>query len=158
MIIYIHSYADGGGCHARGQPAHQELFGVQYLGVQYLAQGLLTCSPGESNQRPSDKYLSDQLGCAIRARVTNTTTFTDLWKMLVEEWDAIPQQCVTRLVLCCSSHKCLIRFIAKKQCYSKWMSYQTQMSLLFVLCFAVMDTNGEVCEPASWGLSDFGLG
>uniref|UniRef100_A0A3Q3GAK3 Uncharacterized protein n=1 Tax=Labrus bergylta TaxID=56723 RepID=A0A3Q3GAK3_9LABR len=28
----------------------------------------------------------------------NTTTLADLQRMLVEEWDAIPQQCVTRLV------------------------------------------------------------
>ena len=28
---YIHSYTDGGGCHARCRPAHQEQFGVQYL-------------------------------------------------------------------------------------------------------------------------------
>ena len=26
-----HSYTDGGGCHARCRPAHQEQFGVQYL-------------------------------------------------------------------------------------------------------------------------------
>ena len=27
----IHAYTDGGGCHARCRPAHQEQFGVQYL-------------------------------------------------------------------------------------------------------------------------------
>ena len=30
--------------------------------------------------------------------VTNTTTMADLQRLLVEEWNAIPQQCVTRLV------------------------------------------------------------
>uniref|UniRef100_A0A3Q0STJ6 Tc1-like transposase DDE domain-containing protein n=1 Tax=Amphilophus citrinellus TaxID=61819 RepID=A0A3Q0STJ6_AMPCI len=35
---------------------------------------------------------------AVHARVTNTTTLADLREMLVEEWDAIPQQCVTKLV------------------------------------------------------------
>ena len=32
---YAHSYTDGGGCHVRSRPAHQEQFGVS----QYLAQG-----------------------------------------------------------------------------------------------------------------------
>uniref|UniRef100_A0A4W6C1J2 Transposase Tc1-like domain-containing protein n=1 Tax=Lates calcarifer TaxID=8187 RepID=A0A4W6C1J2_LATCA len=44
------------------------------------------------------EHVWDQLGCAVRARVTNTTTLADLQQMLVEEWDAIPQWCVTRLV------------------------------------------------------------
>uniref|UniRef100_A0A3Q3MJW9 Tc1-like transposase DDE domain-containing protein n=1 Tax=Labrus bergylta TaxID=56723 RepID=A0A3Q3MJW9_9LABR len=44
------------------------------------------------------EYLWDQLGCAVHTRVTNTTTLADLRQMLVEEWDAIRQQCVTRLV------------------------------------------------------------
>ena len=39
------------------------------------------------------EHLWDQLGRAVRARVTNTTTLADLRQMLVEEWDAIPQQC-----------------------------------------------------------------
>ena len=30
--------------------------------------------------------------------VTNTTTLADLGQMLVEEWEAIPQQSVSRLV------------------------------------------------------------
>ncbi|KAL6479536.1 hypothetical protein MHYP_G00129690 [Metynnis hypsauchen] len=33
-----------------------------------------------------------------KTRVTNTTTLADLRQLLVEGWDAIPQQCVTRLV------------------------------------------------------------
>ena len=41
------------------------------------------------------EYLWDQLGCA---RVTNATMLADLRQILVAEWDAIPQQCVTRLV------------------------------------------------------------
>ena len=44
------------------------------------------------------EYLWDQLGRAVRARVTNATMLADLRQILVEEWDAIPQQCVTRLV------------------------------------------------------------
>ena len=43
------------------------------------------------------EHLGDQLGCAIYARVTNTMTLADLQQVLVEERDAIPQQCVTRL-------------------------------------------------------------
>uniref|UniRef100_A0A8C9XY62 Methyltransferase type 11 domain-containing protein n=1 Tax=Sander lucioperca TaxID=283035 RepID=A0A8C9XY62_SANLU len=37
------------------------------------------------------------LGRAVRARVTNMTTLADLRQMLVKEWDAIPQQCVTSM-------------------------------------------------------------
>uniref|UniRef100_A0A3Q3GAI9 Tc1-like transposase DDE domain-containing protein n=1 Tax=Labrus bergylta TaxID=56723 RepID=A0A3Q3GAI9_9LABR len=44
------------------------------------------------------EHLWDQLGRAVHARVTNTTTLADLQQRLVEEWGAIPQQCVTRLV------------------------------------------------------------
>ena len=44
------------------------------------------------------EYLWDQLGRAVCARVTNATMLADLRQILVEEWDAIPQQCVTRLV------------------------------------------------------------
>ena len=39
------------------------------------------------------EHLWDQLG-----RVSNTTTLADLQRLLVEEWNAIPQQRVTRLV------------------------------------------------------------
>uniref|UniRef100_A0A4W6CMA3 Tc1-like transposase DDE domain-containing protein n=1 Tax=Lates calcarifer TaxID=8187 RepID=A0A4W6CMA3_LATCA len=44
-------------------------------------------------------HVWDQLGRvnSVCARVTNTTMLADL-RLLVEEWDAIPQQCVTRLV------------------------------------------------------------
>ena len=44
------------------------------------------------------EYFWDQLGRAVRIRVTNATMLADLRQILVEEWDAIPQQCVTRLV------------------------------------------------------------
>ena len=44
------------------------------------------------------EHLWDQLGRAVRARVTNTTTLAGLRQILVQEWNAIPQQCVTRLV------------------------------------------------------------
>uniref|UniRef100_A0A3Q3NQX1 Uncharacterized protein n=1 Tax=Labrus bergylta TaxID=56723 RepID=A0A3Q3NQX1_9LABR len=43
-------------------------------------------------------HLWDQLARAVHARVTNTATLVDLQQLLVEEWDAIPQQNVTRLV------------------------------------------------------------
>ena len=57
--------------------------------------------------------------------------------------------------LCCSSHTCMfftnvapfkreinrlskrIRFIAKQHCYNKEILYQTQISLLFVLCLYI---------------------
>ena len=54
--------------------------------------------PASSPDLNPIEKLWDQLGRAVRARVTNTTTLADLRQMLVEEWDAIPQQCVTRLV------------------------------------------------------------
>uniref|UniRef100_A0A3B4H259 Tc1-like transposase DDE domain-containing protein n=1 Tax=Pundamilia nyererei TaxID=303518 RepID=A0A3B4H259_9CICH len=44
------------------------------------------------------EQLWDQLRCAVHARLTNMTTLADLHQMLVEEWDAFPQQCVTKLV------------------------------------------------------------
>lgn len=40
----------------------------------------------------------DQLRRAVHARLTNMTTLADLHQMLVEAWDAFPQQCVTKLV------------------------------------------------------------
>ena len=44
------------------------------------------------------EHLWDQLGRAVRARVTEATTLADLRRFLVEEWDAIPQVRITRLV------------------------------------------------------------
>uniref|UniRef100_A0A3B3C4G8 Uncharacterized protein n=1 Tax=Oryzias melastigma TaxID=30732 RepID=A0A3B3C4G8_ORYME len=47
------------------------------------------------------KYLNvhfDQLGCAVCTRGTDKTKLADLQQMVVEEWDVISQQCVTRLV------------------------------------------------------------
>uniref|UniRef100_A0A3P9BHC0 Tc1-like transposase DDE domain-containing protein n=1 Tax=Maylandia zebra TaxID=106582 RepID=A0A3P9BHC0_9CICH len=43
------------------------------------------------------EQLWDQLRRAVHARLTNMTTLADLHQMLVEEWDAFPQQCVTKL-------------------------------------------------------------
>ena len=54
--------------------------------------------PASSPDLNPIEHLWDQLGRAVHARVTNTATLADLRQMLVEEWDAIPQQCVTRLV------------------------------------------------------------
>ena len=44
------------------------------------------------------EHLWDQLGRAVCRRVTNRTTLADLPHILIEEWDAIPQQKVARLV------------------------------------------------------------
>ncbi|KAI4896783.1 hypothetical protein NFI96_006817, partial [Prochilodus magdalenae] len=54
--------------------------------------------PASSPDINPTEHLRDQLGRYADARVTNTTMLADLRQMLVEEWDAIPQQCVTRLV------------------------------------------------------------
>lgn len=48
-----------------------------------------------SRPQPTEP-LRDQLGHAVRARVTNTTMMADMGQMLVEEWDATSQQYVTR--------------------------------------------------------------
>ncbi|KAJ8247872.1 hypothetical protein GJAV_G00251530 [Gymnothorax javanicus] len=64
---------------------------LQNLGVERMEWP--ACSP----DLDPIEHLWDQLGRAIRARVTNTTTLAGLRQMLVEEWDAAPQQCVTRL-------------------------------------------------------------
>uniref|UniRef100_A0A8C5FTC3 Tc1-like transposase DDE domain-containing protein n=1 Tax=Gadus morhua TaxID=8049 RepID=A0A8C5FTC3_GADMO len=54
--------------------------------------------PASSSDLNPIENLWDQPGRAVRARVTNTTTLADLRQSLDEEWDAIPQQCATRLV------------------------------------------------------------
>ncbi|KAL7828173.1 hypothetical protein AOLI_G00313250 [Acnodon oligacanthus] len=65
---------------------------LQNLGVERMEW------PASSPDLNPIKHLWDHLGRAVRSRVTNTTTLADLQQMLDEEWDAIPQQCVTRLV------------------------------------------------------------
>ncbi|KAJ8381891.1 hypothetical protein SKAU_G00026690 [Synaphobranchus kaupii] len=65
---------------------------LQNLGVERMEW------PAVSPDLNPIEHLWDQLGHAVRARVTNTTMLADLRQILVEEWDAIPQQCVTRLV------------------------------------------------------------
>ena len=65
---------------------------LQNLGVERMEW------PAVSPDLNPIEYLWDQLGRAVRARVTNATMLADLRQILVEEWDAIPQQCVTRLV------------------------------------------------------------
>ena len=65
---------------------------LQNLGVERMEW------PASSPDLRPIEQLWDQLGRAVRARVT-TTTLADLRQMLVEEWDAIPQQCVTRQVI-----------------------------------------------------------
>uniref|UniRef100_A0A3B3QEN2 Tc1-like transposase DDE domain-containing protein n=1 Tax=Paramormyrops kingsleyae TaxID=1676925 RepID=A0A3B3QEN2_9TELE len=59
------------------------------------------------------EQLWDQLGRTVHARVTKTTIMADLQQMLIEEWDGIPQQCVTKLV---TSY---IKFTALKICLSQ---------------------------------------
>lgn len=54
--------------------------------------------PANSPDLNPIEQLWDQLGRAVRTRVTNETTLADLRQILVEEWNAIPQQRVTRLV------------------------------------------------------------
>ena len=63
---------------------------LQNLGVERMEW------PAVSPDLNPIEYLWDQL--AVRARETNATMLADLRQILVEEWDAIPQQCVTRLV------------------------------------------------------------
>ena len=65
---------------------------LQNLGVERMEW------PAVSPDLNPIEYLWDQLGRAVRARVTNATMLADLRQILVEEWDAIPQQCMTRLV------------------------------------------------------------
>ena len=53
--------------------------------------------PASSPDLNPTEHSGDQLGRAVHARVTNTTTLADLRQMLVEEWGALPQQCVLQL-------------------------------------------------------------
>ena len=65
---------------------------LQNLGVERMEW------PAVSPDLNPIEYFWDQLGRAVRIRVTNATMLADLRQILVAEWDAIPQQCVTRLV------------------------------------------------------------
>uniref|UniRef100_A0A3B5RAE0 Uncharacterized protein n=1 Tax=Xiphophorus maculatus TaxID=8083 RepID=A0A3B5RAE0_XIPMA len=47
----------------------------------------------------SIEHLWVQFGCAICARVTNRTTLAGLQQMLIEEWDTIQQQNMTKLII-----------------------------------------------------------
>ena len=44
------------------------------------------------------EHLWDQLGRAMRKRVTNATTLAGLRQILIDEWNAIPQQRFTKLI------------------------------------------------------------
>uniref|UniRef100_A0A3B4H5V1 Tc1-like transposase DDE domain-containing protein n=1 Tax=Pundamilia nyererei TaxID=303518 RepID=A0A3B4H5V1_9CICH len=70
---------------------HTPLFLHIFCLLDFKRMECSVCSP-ELNPI---EHLWDQLGHVVRARVTNTTTLADL---LVEKQDAIPQQCVTKLV------------------------------------------------------------
>lgn len=48
---------------------------------------------------------TQQGGAAVYVRATNTITLADLPQMVVEEQDAIPQQCVTKM---CDQHPAAI--------------------------------------------------
>ena len=65
---------------------------LQNLGVERMEW------PAVSPDFNPIEYLWGQLGRAVRARVTNRTMFADLPQIIIEEWDAIPQQNVARLV------------------------------------------------------------
>ena len=54
--------------------------------------------PASSPDLNPIEHLWDQLGRSVRQRVTDRTTLADLRLILVEEWNAIPQLLVTRLV------------------------------------------------------------
>ena len=45
------------------------------------------------------EHMWDQLGRAVRRRITDGTTLRDLRCILVEEWNAIPQIRVQRLIM-----------------------------------------------------------
>ena len=65
---------------------------LQNLGVERMEW------PAVSPDLNPIEYLWDQLGRTVCVRVTNATMLANLRQILVEEWDAIPQQCMTRLV------------------------------------------------------------
>uniref|UniRef100_A0A8C9Z751 Tc1-like transposase DDE domain-containing protein n=1 Tax=Sander lucioperca TaxID=283035 RepID=A0A8C9Z751_SANLU len=67
---------------------------TQFLEAESIA---VLAKPAYSPDMSPIEHVWD-LGRSVRARVTNTTTLADLQQILGEEWDAIPQQCVTRLV------------------------------------------------------------
>ena len=50
-VTYSNSYTEGGGCHARCVNQHIR----SSWGFSILPKDTLTCRPGESNQRPSNK-------------------------------------------------------------------------------------------------------
>ena len=94
-IPYLHSLGPNSILQDDNAGPHRAGFIRDYLqnvGVERMGW------PASSPDLNPIEHLWDQLGRAVRARVTNTTTLADLRQMLVEEWDAIPQQCVTRLV------------------------------------------------------------
>ena len=62
--------------------------------------------PANSQNLNPMEHLWDQLGLAVRARTTNTSTVADLTRFLNEEWNAIPHhQRITRL-LCSMRRRC----------------------------------------------------
>ena len=81
--LCVHSSADGGGCHAMCQPAHQE-----QSGVQYLAKDTSTCRAGESNQRLpysktlalplSHRHLNECRSCSVSAGCGNRVFFANI--------------------------------------------------------------------------------
>ncbi len=54
--------------------------------------------PANSPDLNPIEHLWDQLGRAVRTRVTDQTTLAGLRQILIEEWNAIPQERVARLI------------------------------------------------------------
>ncbi|CAH1253196.1 Hypp1108 [Branchiostoma lanceolatum] len=74
---------------------------LQHAGVERMEW------PSKSPDLNPIEHLWDQLGRAVRARVTERTTLADLGRLLVEEWDATVSHCATgdeyeEEVPCCS--------------------------------------------------------
>jgi transposase len=65
---------------------------LQHRGIQRMQW------PSCSSDLNPIKHLWDLLGRAVRNRVNNATTVQDLRQIVVDEWDAIPQQRVQRLI------------------------------------------------------------
>ncbi len=94
-IPYVRNLGPNGILQDDNALPHRARIVNQYLedeGVQRLQW------PANSPDLNPIEHLWDQLGRAVRARVTNATTLADLRRILIEEWEAIPQARVANLV------------------------------------------------------------
>ena len=74
--------------------------------------------PANSQNLNPMEHLWDQLGLAVHARTTNTPTVADLTRFLNKEWNAFPQQRITRLL--CSMrrrYQAVINAFGSSTCY-----------------------------------------